>query len=44
MKKGLLSFEAGRPGEYGLERHLVRIHKMVEQFKPQLVIVDPLPT
>ena len=42
IKKGLLRFEAGRPGEYGLEMHLVRIHKMVEQFRPQLVIVDPI--
>jgi len=42
MKKGLLRFEAGRPGEYGLEMHLVRIHKMVEQCRPQLVIVDPI--
>jgi circadian clock protein KaiC len=42
IKRGLLHFEAGRPGEYGLEMHLVRIHKMVEQFDPQLVIVDPI--
>ncbi|HEX4488969.1 MAG TPA: circadian clock protein KaiC [Terriglobales bacterium] len=42
MKKGLLRFEASRPAESGLEMHLVRIHKLVEQFKPTLVIIDPI--
>jgi circadian clock protein KaiC len=42
MKRGLLRFEASRPAESGLEMHLVRIHKLVEQFKPTLVIIDPI--
>jgi circadian clock protein KaiC len=42
MKKGLLHFEASRPAESGLEMHLVRIHKLVEEIKPSLVIIDPV--
>lgn len=42
IQKGLLQFHASRPTQYGLEMHLVRIHKLVEHFKPQLVIVDPI--
>ena len=42
MKKGLLHFEASRPAEFGLEMHLVRIHKLVDKIKPALVIIDPV--
>jgi circadian clock protein KaiC len=42
IEKGLLQFHASRPTQHGLEMHLVRIHKLVEQFKPQLVIADPI--
>jgi circadian clock protein KaiC len=41
-RKGLLHFRATRPTQYGLEMHLVRIHKLVEQIKPQVVILDPI--
>lgn len=41
-RKGLLHFCATRPTEYGLEMHLVRIHRLVEQIKPQVVILDPI--
>ena len=42
VKKGLLRMEAWRPTQSGLEMHLLRIHKLVEQFNPQAVIVDPI--
>jgi circadian clock protein KaiC len=42
MKKGLLRFEAWRPTQSGLEMHLLRIHKLVEQHKPATVVIDPL--
>ena len=42
VKKGLLKFHASRPSLYGLEMHLVAIHNMVEEFKPRIVIVDPV--
>ncbi|HZD21095.1 MAG TPA: circadian clock protein KaiC [Burkholderiales bacterium] len=42
LKKGLLRIHASRPTLYGLEMHLVQVHKMVSEFEPQAVIVDPI--
>jgi circadian clock protein KaiC len=42
VKKGLLKFQASRPTMYGLEMHLVVIHKIIREFKPQTVIIDPI--
>ena len=42
LKKGLLKLHASRPTLHGLEMHLVQMHKMVEEFDPSLVIVDPI--
>ncbi len=41
-KKGLLSHEAWRPTQNGIEMHLLRIHKLIEKVKPQSVIIDPI--
>ena len=42
VKKGLVRIHASRPTLFGLEMHLVQIHKMAAQFKPAAVIVDPI--
>jgi len=42
IKQGLFFHEAWRPTQYGLEMHLLRIHKLVEKIKPSAVIVDPI--
>ena len=42
LKKGLLKFHAARPSLYGLEMHLLTFHKVIEEFKPQVFIVDPI--
>src|SRR3981081_867235 len=42
QKKGLLFHEAWRPTQYGIEMHLLQIHKLVEHVKPNNVIVDPI--
>ncbi len=42
MDKGLLGFYASRPTLYGLEMHLVAIHKAIRKFKPKVVVVDPI--
>jgi circadian clock protein KaiC len=42
VKKGLLRFQASRPTLYGLETHLAVMHKQVKEFKPQVVIIDPI--
>ena len=39
---GYLKFHASRPTLNGLEMHLVAIHKMVKEFKPRVVILDPI--
>ncbi|MCX2480596.1 circadian clock protein KaiC [Pedobacter sp. MC2016-15] len=39
---GLLQFYASRPTLYGLEMHLVAIHKAIKKFKPQVVVLDPI--
>jgi circadian clock protein KaiC len=42
VKQGLLRFEAWRPTQSGLEMHLLQIHKLVEQHKPSVVVIDPI--
>ncbi|MES2625292.1 MAG: circadian clock protein KaiC [Pseudomonadota bacterium] len=42
VKKGLLKFVASRPYFYGLEMHLAMIHKHIQEFKPSLVVIDPI--
>jgi len=42
VKKGLLRFDATRPTFYGLEMHLLRMHRLIDEFKPKAVIVDPI--
>jgi circadian clock protein KaiC len=42
VKKGLLKFHSARPSLYGLEMHLVTFHKVIEEFKPLVFIVDPI--
>lgn len=39
---GLLLFNASRPNMFGLEMHLVAIHKLIKKFKPSVVIIDPI--
>jgi len=42
IKKGLLEFCNSRPTLYGLEMHLVTIHKSIESFNPAIVVIDPI--
>ena len=42
VDKGLLKFHATRPTLYGLETHLVTIHKIVNNFQPDVVVFDPI--
>jgi circadian clock protein KaiC len=42
MNKGLLRIHADRPTSYGLEMHLVTIHKLVNEFKPEVLVLDPI--
>lgn len=40
--KGLLQFHATRPTLYGLETHLTTSIKLINKFKPSVVILDPI--
>ncbi len=40
--RGLLRLEATRPTTFGLEVHLAQLHRRVNEFKPHVVIVDPV--
>ena len=44
VKKGLLQFHATRSTVHGLEMHLVTCHKLVQEFKPSAVVLDPIGT
>lgn len=42
LESGALRFVAARPTLTGLEMHLARMHREVEQFLPQVVVIDPI--
>ena len=42
MDLGLLRFEAGRPSLRGLEMHLARMHRDLDRFMPEVVVIDPI--
>ncbi|MDF2764892.1 MAG: kaiC [Rhodospirillales bacterium] len=42
LSRDLLRFSANRPTVYGLEMHLVQMHRLIEQFNPSAVIIDPI--
>ena len=42
IKKGLLQVHVARPSQYGLEMHLVTMYDMINEFKPSVVVMDPI--
>ena len=42
VKQGLLKFQNARPSNFGLEVHLALIHKVISDYKPSVVVVDPI--
>ncbi len=42
IKKGLLKIVSTRPSFFGLEMHLLDLYKLVAEFKPKAVVIDPL--
>jgi circadian clock protein KaiC len=42
VKRSLLKFHSSRPTFYGLEMHLATVHKLVETFRPDVVVLDPI--
>jgi circadian clock protein KaiC len=41
-RKNLLQFHSSRATFYGLEMHLAIIHKIVQEFEPRVVVIDPI--
>jgi circadian clock protein KaiC len=42
VKKGLLKIVSTRPSFFGLEMHLLEVYKIIADFKPHAVVIDPL--
>jgi circadian clock protein KaiC len=42
IKKGLLKIVSTRPSFFGLEMHLLDLYKVIANFKPKSVVIDPL--
>ncbi|KTD46271.1 circadian clock protein KaiC [Legionella quateirensis] len=40
--KGTLLFQSIRPSVYGLESHLIKMVQLIEEFKPQSIVIDPI--
>lgn len=39
---GLLVIDAGRPSQFGLESHLLRLYQHLEEHRPTVVVIDPI--
>ena len=44
VEKGLLQLHTSRISMFGLETHLITIYRLIDEFRPTVVIVDPMPT
>jgi circadian clock protein KaiC len=42
IDSGLLTFSASRPTQSGLEMHLLGITRLVDKFKPEVIVLDPI--
>ena len=42
IKKRLLQFHVARPTLYGLEMHLVTMYDLIKEYKPEIVVLDPI--
>ena len=42
IKKGLLKIVSTRPSFFGLEMHLLDLYKLIAEFSPKAVVIDPL--
>jgi len=42
IKKGLLLIHSSRPSLNGLELHLLTLRKLIKEFKPSAIVIDPI--
>ena len=44
VASGQLRFASSRPTAFGLEMHLLTLHRQIDDFDPSLVVIDPITT
>ncbi len=42
VEQGLLHFHAVRPSALGVEMHLLTMQQLVQQYRPSIVVIDPI--
>ena len=42
VRRGVLRIDAQRPTAYGLEAHLLGVHRLIEEWNPDFVVIDPV--
>jgi circadian clock protein KaiC len=42
IDRGLLQLHADRPSRFGLETHLLQVHRAADRFNPSIVVIDPM--
>lgn len=42
VKRDLIRFHVARPTVYGLEMHLVMMYDAIKEYKPEIVVLDPI--
>ena len=42
ISAGLLQIHSSRPMAHGLEMHLMEMRKVIDDFEPKVVIIDPI--
>lgn len=42
LKSGILKFYSSRPTIQNLELHLISIQKIIQEFKPKIIVLDPI--
>lgn len=42
LDSGIMQIHASRPMAYGLEMHLITMRKLLDTFKPNIVVIDPM--
>lgn len=42
VRSGRLRFHAARPTALGFEAHLIELHRAVQEFRPSVVVLDPI--
>lgn len=42
VRQGYLAFKNARPSNFGLEVHLALIHKAISEYRPTVVVIDPI--